>query len=81
MHVLRRCGLLVLGYLPTTVMVRCCRPKAGALAEERDSLRQQLELERTAAAEAQQQVRRGHLKAVLVDAACWGSQQACCVRI
>lgn len=29
------------------------RPKAGLLAEERDALKQQLELERTAAAEAQ----------------------------
>ena len=33
-----------------------CRPKAGALAVERDSLLQQLELERTAAAEAQKEV-------------------------
>ncbi|KAL4427721.1 hypothetical protein ABPG75_001810 [Micractinium tetrahymenae] len=34
------------------------RPKAGALAEERASLRQQLELERTAAAEAQKEVKQ-----------------------
>ena len=45
--------------LPTSVLpalCACCRPKAGALAEERDSLRQQLELERTAAAEAHKEV-------------------------
>lgn len=33
-----------------------CRPKAGALAGERDSLLQQLELERTAAEDARKEV-------------------------
>lgn len=45
------------GCLPPSLVF--CRPRAGALAEERESLRQQLELERTAAAEAQKEVGSG----------------------
>jgi len=50
--------LTCLPALPALPVVRTGRPKAGALAEERDALTQQLEMERTAAAEAQKEVRR-----------------------
>jgi hypothetical protein len=44
--------------LPPMANARCvlCRSKACALADERDSLRREVELQRTAVEDAQQQV-------------------------